>query len=381
MKKLFLITIITLAGNSVLYGAEVKNVKQKKLTISKQQLDKLLLMAAKEGDLKKVRLALKYGANINAQEGSFFERLTTPLLWAIYKQHMDIVQELLNNGALNINLPDSKGQTPLMEAIRYKNPEIVRLLLERPDINIDAPDNEGDTAFNIAQRYLAEKRLQNWGREAIVALDEQEQAILTLLTNYYNAASLGEIRKVGIYNDVANIAHEYSKEPLTEANKRLIEADQDLIAAFTSLYAPYINKLRYIELVLDRGARVDVTNEMGRTPLMRAALQAARDADKQDENIDIIRLLLKRGANVQLKDNNGKTALDLVRPALAKAQADLEALEERMGHGYPSRNAAEAACYIEGRNRNLVFTLKEIIKILEDAAAKKLAQEQKEICE
>lgn len=55
------------------------------------------------------------------------------------------------------------------------------------------------------------------------------------------------------------------------------------------------------KVLLDAGARLNIANKDGQTPLMLTL----------DE--DIARLLVNAGADVSLRDNNGKTALDLAR--------------------------------------------------------------------
>lgn len=62
-------------------------------------------------------------------------------------------------------------------------------------------------------------------------------------------------------------------------------------------------QLHCIQLLIDNGADVNAKDENGKTPLMYACLHRC-------ESIEIVRLLLKNGANVNAKDNNDKTALD-----------------------------------------------------------------------
>jgi ankyrin repeat protein len=60
------------------------------------------------------------------------------------------------------------------------------------------------------------------------------------------------------------------------------------------------------ELLIARGARVDGKSAAGVTPLMVAA---------GHDNAPMIGLLLGKGANPALKNNVGKTALDVAREA------------------------------------------------------------------
>jgi ankyrin repeat protein len=55
-----------------------------------------------------------------------------------------------------------------------------------------------------------------------------------------------------------------------------------------------------VELLLKHGAKIDAKNDMGLTPLHRAAM---------DCRVDVVRALLERGANPNDRDNEGSTPL------------------------------------------------------------------------
>jgi ankyrin repeat protein len=61
-----------------------------------------------------------------------------------------------------------------------------------------------------------------------------------------------------------------------------------------------------IELLIARGAPLDLADNRGRTPLMIAAERG---------HVAVVDLLLRRGANRTLKDKDGKTALELATDA------------------------------------------------------------------
>ena len=55
-----------------------------------------------------------------------------------------------------------------------------------------------------------------------------------------------------------------------------------------------------VEYLLEQGASIDIRDNFGNTPLMRAGL-----------NVDIIRLLLDHGADYTLENNCGVTLLKM----------------------------------------------------------------------
>jgi ankyrin repeat protein len=61
------------------------------------------------------------------------------------------------------------------------------------------------------------------------------------------------------------------------------------------------------QVLLDAGAVVDATDELGVTPLMRAAGTGG---------IEVVKLLLQQGANPKKKSKNGMTAADFARSKL-----------------------------------------------------------------
>jgi ankyrin repeat protein len=73
-----------------------------------------------------------------------------------------------------------------------------------------------------------------------------------------------------------------------------------------------------VELLLDAGADVDRRDpDTGRTPL-HAAVAAGPDGDTPD----VVRILLKAGADVHATTNDGASALDIIRVAAARHRRD-----------------------------------------------------------
>ena len=111
--------------------------------------NKELLRAARLGELDKVKELLAAGANVNYWED---ETYTTPIMYATSRDHLDVVNELLANGA-DLTMADRNGATALHIAASYGHVEILRriideLLAEGEDLN--TPNGHGQTALHQA---------------------------------------------------------------------------------------------------------------------------------------------------------------------------------------------------------------------------------------
>ena len=66
-------------------------------------------------------------------------------------------------------------------------------------------------------------------------------------------------------------------------------------------YASYFSSSDAVSLLLERGADINSVNLNEETPLMVAVIE---------EHLDVVRVLLKHGPNITLKERHGCTALD-----------------------------------------------------------------------
>lgn len=106
----------------------------------------ILADAAEKGDLAAVRAALKRGADVNLQQPDG----TTALHWAVYHDHEDLAQQLIDAGA-NVATANRYGVRPLSIACLNGNGTIVRGLLEAgADPGTALPG--GETALMTAAR-------------------------------------------------------------------------------------------------------------------------------------------------------------------------------------------------------------------------------------
>lgn len=91
-----------------------------------------LILAAENGSLSAVKALVAAGADVNARTGSGL----TALIGAAYVGEIEIVRVLCENGA-DVNIPTNAGVTPLHAAAEYGHVSLVEYLLEERQASAD----------------------------------------------------------------------------------------------------------------------------------------------------------------------------------------------------------------------------------------------------
>jgi len=221
------------------------------------------------------------------------------------------VRRLLDEGA-DVNARDDDGSTPLSLTLRDANGydiALIKLLLERgADINIQ--DKRGNTAlfwcvgkYGDGQREVFDLLMQKGA-----TMDNRKNSAGYSLADFAvsggNVGILKELiskgAKLDIQKSVSRAALLGSKEML----EHILNAGGDPNADRRSDTPPLIdcflarNGTEKARLLLDRGANVNARNKEGRTALLTAI-----------DKIDGVQLLFERGADVNLADSRGWTPL------------------------------------------------------------------------
>ncbi|MCX8167119.1 MAG: ankyrin repeat domain-containing protein [Candidatus Micrarchaeota archaeon] len=292
-----------------------------------------------------VKLLLKYNADVNINKFN----VGTPLMSAIYGENIEIVQLLLRNGA-NPNVITQEEETPLTIAIEKPNSiELVHLLLKykanpnfcgnlgyTPLHKAAQLDNVDAAKILMSNNANVNATSQDGFTPLALALVHNNQRIANLLINSY--ANVNTITRSG-----ASIMHYATLTDSHEIMYMLYLRGAKLNQVDDSGQTPLHwsaegNKSNAINFLLDNNAnplirdkkgnsplhlmissknynkdilkhlinkmkKIDIKNKEGDTPLHLACM---------NEDICAIELLLKKGANLFIKNKNGLRPIDYI---------------------------------------------------------------------
>ena len=275
----------------------------------------------------KVRLLLKYGADVNAQDRA----LRSPLHLAVYKGELEVAQMLVEHKA-DVNSLNKDGKTPLhiLSEHRTNNeddvPNHARLLFQRGaavkryDHNYGAPlhlaapqawfkvarillehgadasaeDNNGMTALQLLlePRSNKEEDVLNHARLLL-----EHGAEVNISDNNYGALFHLAVRRA--WFKVARILLEHGADATVENIKR----QTPLHTLSESRTNDEGNVLNHALLLLKLGVDVNRRNKDNETPLHLAIRRSW---------FRFARILLEHGADATAVDNKGKTPLHML---------------------------------------------------------------------
>jgi ankyrin len=321
-----------------------------------------LHVASYFGKLEIAQVLIEHGANVNASE--FFGE--TPLHYVSRgecdsKEANSVVQLLLKHGG-DVNAQTKQQWTPLHVASYHGKLEITQLLLKH-GANVDALDEFGKTPLHHASqsKYAGVDVAQlvlEWCSENVNAQNMHQQKPL------HSTSSFGKLKIAQLLLDHgANVdaSDKFGKTPLHYVSQGKYETYDSESAIDISIsrpmwlssghgrgvnvqamaqQTPLERKLEMAQLLLDRGAKVDVVNHLGDTPLHCIS---KGEYDSEEAGVGVAMLLLKYGADMNTKNKAGKSPLDHVswslRPsinrlfrshgAIASVNAQLESTRPR----------------------------------------------------
>jgi ankyrin repeat protein len=251
-----------------------------------------LIHACVGGYTATVAALLLAGADVNA--GTIDG--TTALMYAIQVRSESIVRVLLHGGA-DVNARDGDGATALhIAAEKAGHDSMVRLLIAN-GADVNARDQSGETALFKAARFLRELNL----RALIAANGRVNDSNNTGVTPLMQVVGLGYTRP-----EVHPDTHPEVVHLLLASGADVNAQDHDGMTAlmhFVNGEYHYLESMYTFDLLLTHdGGSLDVNARAnsGMTALMIAA---------RDLNTSCVTALINAGADVNLTDENVRTAL------------------------------------------------------------------------
>ena len=282
-----------------------------------------LINAVADENLDCLKVLLKYKADIegkgdlcflNRRKPYFHWQLCTPLCVAAAYGNLDILSFVLENGAdINAAISTSaRGLTPLMLAVQKYHSNAVNYLLEQgADVNLQ--DKAGYTALHTAAacgNYNALRSLIYYGAD-VNARNRYNRTPLMLACQVVN--------KEAIHNFIDE--HDLEKIYVQRSLCHFICSNRNSFDAVTFL--------------IDQGADVNLQDNNGHSALHHAVDGCFYDkfsfkwliineahvtsddhycpchevTSCQDDNVNVVDCLVQNGADVDLQDKDGETAL------------------------------------------------------------------------
>ena len=249
------------------------------------------MYAAAFGNAQQMKLLLKSGADVNAQNAFH----ATALIWAggdAVKSRM-----LIEHGA-DVNVHTQQGRTPLMAAAkRNGNADLVRLLF-KTGADVNTP---GDTTLIPAAQS---------GDIEIMRLLIEAGANVNCIsprlgeTPLMYAAASDNVEAVRLL-----LAKGANPNAGLKNMTRVIGGstlDMGIGKQTPLMWAAPTGSPELIRALIDAGANVNAQGIQGMSPLMLAVAS-------ENQDLAAVRVLLQSGANVNARNGRGETALDWAR--------------------------------------------------------------------
>ena len=313
-----------------------------------------LMRAAFVGDLDTVDTLLAHGADVNAKEPV---REQTALMWALDRQREDVVHRLVEKGA-DIEATTTLGFNPLLFAVRHNSVEAATLFLDAgADVNSASKENLSALHLAVKRGHLdVTKLLLERGADANA--DAPGYTPLHWATGTWDTEMTG---KNGMKTPKDHEWHSLRgvQEDKFEIVKALLDHGADPNAALETNpkvwgytvglpaknsrpvnLAAYAGAADVMRLLVERGADLSLRPDNYQTTLM-LAVGSSRivwiSRVTEEESLEAVRAALELGADVNEVNGQGNTALHeaarrgLVEVArlLVENGANLEAKNKR----------------------------------------------------
>ncbi|XP_035594432.1 E3 ubiquitin-protein ligase MIB2-like isoform X3 [Oncorhynchus keta] len=335
-------------------GNTVISVLEKLLSQSTEQDNpSRLVIEAAHGSASKVReLVQKYPDKVDIKNQG-----KTALQVAAHQGHMEVVLALLQANS-SIKVKDEDGDTALHYTAFGNQAEIARLLLSK-GANVNLLNNSMCTALHIAvnkgftdvvrvlSEHLADINVQDsYGDTPLHdAIAKDFRNIIEILAVVPNIDFTQQNnRGFNLLHHAALKGNKLATEKILARARQLVDVKKE--DGFSALHLAALNNHRDVAEILVKEGRCDINirNNRNQTPLQLAVTQG---------HGDLVQLLVAEGADVNVEDEDGDTAMHvaLSRPQLANAKltpatSSTTTTTQERGEGGPGSSSSSLYCQL-----------------------------------
>jgi ankyrin repeat protein len=260
----------------------------------KEPLANLIEAGNRKAALERIRA----GADVNEAQPDG----TRPIHWAVYRVDYELLQALIAKKA-SVNVKNEFGSTPIAEAAELADARMVKMLLDG-GANPEGANQDGETALMLAIKTgevgLVDMLLKAGANVNTTEKFHNQTPLMWAATAPKNAGDLvklliakgADVKPRALYTDWPS---QITNEP---------RAQYRPVGGLTALlYAARDGCSECVDALIKAGSDVNMPTPEGVTPLMLAL---------DNDHNDLARVLLDRGANPELWDWWGRTALYIV---------------------------------------------------------------------
>lgn len=249
-------------------------------------IDKRLIDAVLNHDVRLVKLLIASGADVNVREDFQGDSLLHLLRKEYHENSIEIMKILLNAGA-DPNSLNFKGNTPLQDALfsNYSNDQIEYLIRRGADVNVR--DRHDETPLHKMAHIMQSFEVDG---ENLVGLAE----VLVKNKADVNAQNVEDCTPLHFATSSAKLVEVLLKHK-ADVNVKNRFGETALISV-----AHASGSLEVMQMLVSHGADVNATSNGGLTALHMACLQ---------KNKKMIKFLIRNGANINKTDCFGHTCL------------------------------------------------------------------------
>ena len=286
-----------------------------------------LMTAARTGKVEPIRLLLAKGANVNAKD----RKGQTALMWAAAEGNAEVVSLLISAGA-DFRTPVATGFTPLLFAAREGRSSVVRVLLKAGANVNEAIQGERSAARGPrAGTSVLHMAVENGHFELAIEIVKAGADANDQRPGYGVLHMISWVRKPNRGDSEDGDPPPIGSGKLTSLDfvKQIVALGANVnlkqekgvpgrgilgrTGATPLIAACSTSDVALVRTLIELGADTKLTNTDGTTPLLAAAgigLGAPEEAaGSEPEAMEVIDLLLKLGADVNVVDRKGENAM------------------------------------------------------------------------